>query len=76
MAVKKFCPFLSLEKEVQCHPNCALYQHRKSQEDSGCAINLIADTVVAWKNGYINSPSNKAEAEENKQILERLKRLD
>lgn len=76
MAVKNFCPFLSLEKKIECDLNCALYQHRKSEEDSGCAINLIADTVVAWKNGYISSPSNKGEAEENKQILERLKRLD
>jgi len=76
MPVKKFCPFLSLEKKVECDPNCALYQHRGSGEDSGCAINLIADTVVAWKNGYRNLPSNKVEAEENKQILERLKRLN
>ena len=76
MAVKKFCPFLSSESKLECGPNCALYQHRKSEEDSGCAINLIADTVVAWKNGYTNLPETEGEAEENKQILERLKRLD
>lgn len=76
MPVKKFCPFLSLEKKVECHPNCVLYQHRKSEEDSGCAINLIADTVVAWKNGYRNLPSDQGEVEENKLILQRLKRLD
>lgn len=76
MAAKKFCPFLSLEKKVECDPNCALYQHRRSKEDSGCAVNLIADTVVAWKNGYRNLPSDQGEVEENKLILQRLKRLD
>lgn len=74
MSIKNFCPFLSLQKKIECDPNCALFQHRKSAEDSGCAINLIADTAVVWKNGYRNSPKNKLEVGQNKRILERLKR--